>query len=769
MYLQQPDHSKRIIQAGSGKDLYTVWLPPVPSRSFIHGAELKKEDQMWRRQPLPSFYLERRPEELAKQEAEKKLVEDGELKAVTHFDPMLEKYRRQEWMRRIYGFWFMNNGEPVYLTGDHYMYLQWSKLDHSENDGYPFYFSPQLDRFYFRQLCWEDPFCLGYLLVGPRGFGKTSEEVACQLANITRPPHTRHAAIQSKTEDDAINVVFQEKMVPMFNAYPDFFKPQHSHSTDPKESMTFKRVAKRSETDRKNFKYGPDYELGSTLKTFPAKEKSVDGKTLTDIMSDEIGKTHPKQEANVYERNAVQAKAVFRNQVKRGIIRATTTVEEMDKGGNECYEIWKESDPTKRDPNGYTTSKLYKFLVSGVETQTNLADKYGNIPLKEARQQVINERIPLLTDPYKLSIVMRKNPLNEEEAFIKDQADCIFNILTITKRLSELKAMPNPPGRRGRLEWVGDKVDGDVEFFDDPTGNFLIWYLPDRIMNKSRVVLNACDFLIDGNGKKHWLPCNNDLFRSACDPIKYVRTTDPRASKMAAYGFRMYQHDIDGHKKLDDGSADIMAWETYNTMWRYWFRSPDPEEDYENIIKAVRFFGHSIMPENNAGELVKHMIGRGYGRFIIVKRNFDVSVLISKGTKNALGKDQPVHSTTEVIESYVSRIKKFINRHGMRILDPDFLMQAKEFDPNDPTFFDLVVGFGYLMLAIHADIEDFASQKLVENIETYFQSYDISGSRSHALNLNNNSDSDSDGDDGTGEPYDFENAEQMSEWLNGKR
>ena len=38
-------------------------------------------------------------------------------------------YIDEEFKRREEGFWFMNNGKPTYITGTHYMYLQWSKID----------------------------------------------------------------------------------------------------------------------------------------------------------------------------------------------------------------------------------------------------------------------------------------------------------------------------------------------------------------------------------------------------------------------------------------------------------------------------------------------------------------------------------------------------------------------------------------------------------------------------------------------------------------
>ena len=38
-------------------------------------------------------------------------------------------YIDEEFKRREEGFWFMNNNVPTWITGTHYMYLQWSKID----------------------------------------------------------------------------------------------------------------------------------------------------------------------------------------------------------------------------------------------------------------------------------------------------------------------------------------------------------------------------------------------------------------------------------------------------------------------------------------------------------------------------------------------------------------------------------------------------------------------------------------------------------------
>ena len=52
-----------------------------------------------------------------------------------YFDPKLEGYRNEEWFKRLNGVWFMCKGVPTYITGLHYMYLNWWKID----IGYPHY------------------------------------------------------------------------------------------------------------------------------------------------------------------------------------------------------------------------------------------------------------------------------------------------------------------------------------------------------------------------------------------------------------------------------------------------------------------------------------------------------------------------------------------------------------------------------------------------------------------------------------------------------
>ena len=43
-------------------------------------------------------------------------------------------YIDREFARRHEGYWFTNKGKATYITGTHYMYLQWSKIDVGQAD-----------------------------------------------------------------------------------------------------------------------------------------------------------------------------------------------------------------------------------------------------------------------------------------------------------------------------------------------------------------------------------------------------------------------------------------------------------------------------------------------------------------------------------------------------------------------------------------------------------------------------------------------------------
>ena len=699
------------------------WVPPPPKeKSKILFSHLPKKEQYWRREPLPDYWYELRPTEREIQEQQFEEVLAGKRDKVTHYDPILEAYRREQWRRRIYGVHIMVNGEVIYLTGLWWFYLQWCKFDHDVNDGYPLFYMSQRDRFYFRQYCQEDPNCLGYIMLGPRGFGKSSEEISAVLESITREPRRKKAALQSKSFDDAKKVLFKGKLVPAYKALPEFFQPNSNHGTNPERHLSFSLDAKRGQK-AKDIK-GIDltkYELENVAYYVSAKEKALDGTTMGELIQDEIGKTNPKEEANVYDRMNVNRFCVYRNDRKVGMIRAISTVEEMDSGGRECKMIWEESDQSKRTSNGFTISGLYRMGVTVLYTATQFADVYGVIDRDKAMAYHINARKDREHDRYALASWIRKNPLYENEFFITDAGKSLFNVYVLTERLQELYSMKRHPYLRGNFYWVDGKVDGLVDFRIDPdNGRFLVSKLLDVKKGRKSTdgnTANNVSYYVMADGKKQWMPGNNRFYRMSSDPIKYSRTKDPRASKMAMHGFELYNPAI-------DNGVDVKEWQTHNVIFEYIHRPQDPEIAYEDCIMAMRYYGCSILIETNIKELVQHLHQRGYSEFIIHRQRM--------GTEFIGGKqmDDGLTSNSEVIHAYTTRIISFINKHGHRLKFPRTIEQLLEFDPTNTTKFDAVVSFGYVLMASEIQLEDDTE---VEDVNDWFDEYDESGVRGSLL------------------------------------
>jgi len=93
------------------------------------------------------------------------------------------EYIDREFARRHEGYWFTNKGKATYITGTHYMYLQWSKIDVGQAD-----FREANRLFYiFWEACKADIRCYGmcYLKNRRSGFSFMASGETVNLATIS--------------------------------------------------------------------------------------------------------------------------------------------------------------------------------------------------------------------------------------------------------------------------------------------------------------------------------------------------------------------------------------------------------------------------------------------------------------------------------------------------------------------------------------------------------------------------------------------------------
>lgn len=704
------------------------WVPPRPKISEIQGSHLPKKKQKWYRTELPQIQARHidwfsgdeyepddlidwdtaRREEIIKQtgcdpwnvnnQGHPKPV-PGVVADEDYINPILDDFRSQELERIRHGHWFMNNGTAVYLTGFHYFYLNWWKL----NTGYPDFRDSDRKIFYFWQYCLEDDNCYGISEITKRGVGKSYR--VGSVAYLMCISHKKvHVGMQSKTDEDA-EELFLSKVVEPMKDLPDFLIPINNHGSDPKKKLNFFAPAKRGKGARFS-KKSKDSELRSFMTFRNAGEKAYDGTTLKFLILDENGKLDPRI-GDAKKRLGVTRNCVYRDSKMVGKIWATTTVEEMEKGGKACMEIHYDSDLSKRSDIGRTKSGLYPFFMSALDC--SYFDEYGYPDREKAFKEHEAERKIREGDSVEWTGYVQRNPYNINEAFMVSGTKCIYNAKVLQERQVALSNPDFNGVERGDFVWENGIPDTKAIWVpNDVNGK---WFVSWRFKNEKEEA-NRVKVEEDYNGFKTFTPLNVSFGGFAFDPYSHTETVDKRRSNGASAVFRNYNPFYDPNHS-NTWIADYVA------------RPDDPDECSEDQIIACHYFGIKILIENNKNDSLRYFKKRGYGNFIL------------KRPKDTFTKDDASQSTdgipsvTPVIDYYIKRTKSHIHNYGHLLKHLRIVKDLLEFDPSNRTKFDLGVASQLALIAAEAPVEE-----IIDEFETsdLFGVWDHSGEYGQMIN-----------------------------------
>ena len=187
-----------------------------------------------------------------------------------------------EFDKREHGHWFINNGIHTYITGTHYMYLQWTKID----IGLPDFRESNRIFYIYWEACKADnrSFGMDYLKNRRSGFSFMSSSEISNTGTIVRDSRI---GILSKTGGDA-KKMFTDKVVPIVRNYPFFFKPIQDGMDNPKTELAFRVPA--SKITRKNMDQEHDDDidgLDTTIDWKNTSDNSYDGEKLLLLVHDE--------------------------------------------------------------------------------------------------------------------------------------------------------------------------------------------------------------------------------------------------------------------------------------------------------------------------------------------------------------------------------------------------------------------------------------------------------------------------------------------------
>ena len=634
--------------------VYNILTKKVEFRG-IYKISDKKEEQYWKRIPMPSWYKDVTK---AWDDYDKKRKDDD----LEFYDERLEEYKKQEWDRRLNGFWYYNNGIPTYLTGMHYLYLQFWSID----IGYPKFRMPDLEKFYFMEYCIQDPLCMGMLEVTKRRFGKSFVAGLFVTEYTTRTKMT-NGGIQSKTGADA-KKFFAKTVVNPFRRLPKFFRPEYDMSlgVNPKSEMRFQKTNVRGKKAEENIDKD---ELGSVIDFQSADAVAYDGQKLHRYVADECGKT---TEVNVYDRHEVVRYCLLDDEGQIiGKALYTTTVEKLvsEKDGvQDAFKLlWQESDQEKRQENGTTSSGLYRFFMSAKRTRN--FDDFGFPDEEKTLEQILADRETVKNNPRALSARIRKEPLTIDEAFSTDADGCIFNVLNIGEREVYLKE--NPVLKR------------KVIFYRDI----------DQIVRWREASDKEQDF--------HWkitqFPPKGEENKFTLD----VKLKKPDRIEDGAIA-------IDGYSNSQGGKygSKASAWigrrynlldpkNTGKAIGHLYGRPQIKETLHEQVMLAAEFYGYKAWYEHNSDDYLSYFRDRGRVAYLgtYPKISMDPAKKDAERYKGFPTTPFSLMKQTDVGIMYFE--------HHIDSIDYENLLEdAKKFDPNNRTDYDQTVSFLMLLVCL---------------------------------------------------------------------
>ena len=603
-----------------------IILPSQPPKKEIDGYGSPNDMQLWKRVPMP--------QELSRI---KSMDEWGEMPR--EFRQKFSPYIEEEFRRRREGFWFYNNGVPTYITGRHYMMLQWTRMD----VGYPDYLEFQRDIFVHLAACEADPRCIGQLYTKCRRSGYTNICSSVLLDEATQVKD-KLLGIQSKTGKDAQENIFMKKVVYMFRHYPFFFKPIQDGTTNPRMELAFREPSKRITKKNKTTQTGEA--LNTVINWKNTTNNAYDGEKLHILYLDEAGKWEKPTDIRDAWRIQRTCLIVGRKIVGKALVGST--VNPMDKGGKEYKDLWEDSDPVARNANGRTRSGLYRLFIPSYESLEGFFDVHGKPIIDDPDKPLVgldgdhvsigaktflkNERESLKSDPSELNEVTRQFPFSEDEAFRDSISGSIFNIGKIYQQIQHNDELFPNPIVRGNFVWSNGQQDTQVVFSPNPHGRFRIsWMPPENLRNVVRLHRN-----------KKVAP-NPELGVGGVDSYDLDSTVDGRGSKGALHLYNKFH----------------MEHPSNTFVLEYASRPPLAKIFYEDVLMAAFFYGYPILIENNKYGIARYFESRGYDGYLMDRPRH----LMSPNAKvNVKTKGIPSNSQ-DVIQAHAQAIEAYIHNH----------------------------------------------------------------------------------------------------------
>ncbi len=685
-----------------------VGIPKTPKK--IQGEDLKKEDQVFKQISKPASL--------------------ARIKNIIDFKDYDEDIKEQyysyienEFDSRSNGYWFMCNGEPCYITGSHYIYLNWTKID----VGAPDFRQANRIFYYFWEACKADKRSYGMCYLKNRRSG-FSFMASSETVNQATTSKDSRFGILSKSGSDA-KKMFTDKVVPISINYPFFFKPIQDGMERPKTELSYKIPSRR--LTRNSLQKTSQEDMGKGLDTTidwkNTGDNSYDGEKLQLLVHDESGKWEKPD--NILNNWRVTKTCLRLGSKIVGKCMMGSTSNALDKGGDNFKKLYYNSDVNKRNRNGQTASGLYSLFIPMEWGYEGFIDKYG-YPVFDTPPEAVegidgeqifsgvidhwnNEVEGLKNDSDALNEYYRQFPRSEKHAFRDETVNSLFNLTKIYEQIDYNEEMTmNGYVSRGSFSWKNGIKDTEVIWTPNKTGRFRISWIPPVSLQNNIITKNGIKF-----------PGNDGVGAFGCDSYDISGTVGGGGSNGALHGLTTWN----------------MISDVPNSKFflEYIARPQTAEIFFEDVLMACVFYSMPILAENNKPRLLYHFKRRGYRGFSMnrpdkTKSKLSTTELELGGIPNSSEDIRQAHAAA--IESYIEQHVGNLddNGHGNMYFQRTLEDWAK-FDISKRTAHDASISSGLAIMACQKHLYRSTSERKIKKLDFGFSKYTNSGSRSQII------------------------------------
>jgi len=635
-------------------------------------------------------------------------------------------YINREFTRREEGFWFNNKGIDTYITGSHYNYLQWSKID----VGKPDFREANRLFFIFWEACKADTRCYGicYLKNRRSGFSFMSSSETVNQATISSDARF---GILSKTGSDA-KKMFTDKVVPISLHYPFFFKPIQDGMDRPKTELAYRVPASKltrksiTSTTKSKSTTGTLEGLDTTIDWKNTGDNSYDGEKLKLLVHDESGKW--ERPDNILNNWRVTKTTLRLGSRIIGKCMMGSTSNSLDKGGDNFKKLYDGSDVTKRNRNGQTSSGLYSLFIPMEWNYEGFIDSFG-LPVFDTPKVAVegpyndkidigiiehweNEADGLKSDSDGLNEFYRQFPRTEEHAFRDETKNSIFNLQKIYEQIDyndDTKSSNSVS--KGNFQWENGIKDSRVLFTPDKNGRFNISWTPS---------INLQNHVISKNRAKY--PGNEHMGAFGCDSYDISGTTDGQGSKGALHGLTKFS--------MEDAPS--------NTFFLEYIARPQTAEIFfEDVLMALVFYGMPLLAENNKPRLLYYLKRRGY-RGYSMNRPDKTANKLSVAEREIGGIP---NSSEDIKQIHAAAIESYIDKYVGLQEDGNYgniyfnttLNDWSKFNINNRTKHDAAISSGLAIIANNRHLYEPKQQRQTKTLDFGFKKYNNQGNISKII------------------------------------